>query len=34
MEKSSRKFAPKGSPRLLFYFGKQTKTVIACKNFF
>ena len=31
MEKSCRKCA--ASPRLLFYFGKQPKTAIACKEF-
>ena len=34
MEKSYRKCATKASPRLLFYFGKQPKTAIACKKFF
>ena len=34
MEKSYQKFAPKGSPRPLFYFGKQTKIAIACMKFF
>ena len=34
MEKASRKWAPKASPRPIFYFGKQHKTAIACKNFF
>ena len=34
MEKSCSKCAPKASPRFLFYFGKQPKTAIACKNFF
>ena len=33
MEKSYKKFAPKGSPRPLFYFSKQPKTAIACKKF-
>ena len=32
MEKSCRKYAPKASPRPLFYFGKQPKTAIACKK--
>ena len=32
MEKSYRKCAPKASPRLLFYFGKQPKTAIPCKK--
>ena len=34
MEKSCRKYAPKASPRPLFRFGKQPKTVITCKEFF
>ena len=34
MKKSYRKCAPKASPRLLFYFGKQPKTAIPCKKFF
>ena len=34
MEKSDRECAPKGSPRLIFYFGKQPKTDIACKKLF
>ena len=34
MEKSYRKYAPRASPRPLFYFGKQPKTAIACKKFF
>ena len=34
MEKSCRKCASKASPRPIFYFGKQLKTVIACKKFF
>ena len=34
MKKSCRKCASKASPRSLFYFGKQPKTVIACKKFF
>ena len=34
MEKSCKKRAPKASPRLLFYFGKQPRTAIACKIFF
>ena len=34
MEKSYRKYAPKGSPRPLFYFGKQPKTAIARMKFF
>ena len=34
MEKSCRKFAPKASPRPLFYFDKQPKTAIACRKFF
>ena len=34
MEKSYRKYTPKTSSRLLFYFGKQPKTAIACKKFF
>ena len=34
MEKPCRKYAPKASPRPLFYFGKQPKTAIACKKFF
>ena len=33
MEKSCRKYAG-ASPRLLFYFGKQPKTAIACKKLF
>ena len=32
--KIMQKWAPKASPRPLFYFGKQTKTAIACKKFF
>ena len=32
--KSCRKWAPKASPRPLFYFGKQPKTAIACKKLF
>ena len=34
MEKLYRKFAPKTSPRLLFYFGKQPKAAIPCKKLF
>ena len=34
MEKSCRKCAPKASPRLLFYFGKQLKKAIVCNKFF
>ena len=34
MEKPCQKCAPKASPRRFFYFGKQPKTAIACKNFF
>ena len=34
IEKSYRKWAPKASPRLLFSFGKQPKTVMPCKKFF
>ena len=34
MEKLYRKSAPKASPRLLFYFGKQPKTAIICKKLF
>ena len=34
MEKSCRKYAPKASPRPLFYFGKQPKTAIAARNSF
>ena len=34
MEKSSRKYAPKASPRPLFYFGKEPKKAIACKKLF
>ena len=33
MKKSYRKYAPRASPRPL-YFGKQPKTAIACKKFF
>ena len=33
VEKSCRKYAPKASPRPLIYFGKDLKTVIACKKF-
>ena len=33
MEKSYRKWAPKASPRPLFYFVKQPKTATACKKF-
>ena len=32
-KKTGRKYAPKASPRPLLYFGKQLKTVIACKKF-
>ena len=34
MEKSYLKWAPKATPRPHFYFGKQTKTAIACKKLF
>ena len=34
MEKSYRKWAPKASPRLPFYFGKQPKTAVTCKKLF
>ena len=34
MERPCQKCAPKASPRRFFYFGKQPKTAIACKNFF
>ena len=34
MEKSSRNYAPKVSPRTLPNFGKQPKTAIACKKLF
>ena len=34
MEKSYRKCVPKASPRLFFYFGKQPKTAIPCKELF
>ena len=34
MEKSGKKFAPKASLRLIFYFGKQPKTAIAFKKLF
>ena len=34
MEKPNRKCAPKASPILLFYFGKQPKTANPCKKFF
>ena len=34
MEKSCRHYAPKASPRPLFYFGKQPKTAIDGKKFF
>ena len=34
MQKPCRKCAPKASPRPLFNFGKQPKTVIECKEFF
>ena len=34
MEKACRKYAPKASPRRLFYFGKQPETAIAWKKFF
>ena len=34
MKKSFRQCAPKASPIPLFYFSKQPKTAIACKNFF
>ena len=32
MNKSFRKCAQKGSPRLLFYFDKQPETAIACNK--
>ena len=34
MEKPCRKCASKASYRPPFYFGKQPKTAIACKEFF
>ena len=34
MEKSYRKYAPKGSPRPLFYFGKQPKQPLHAWNSF
>ena len=34
MEESCKKYAPKASPRPLFYFGKNLETAIACKKFF
>ena len=34
MDKSCRTCARKASPRSLFYFDKQPKTVITCKKFF
>ena len=34
IEKSCRECAPKTSPRLLFYFGKQLKKVVVCNKFF
>ena len=34
MEKSCRTFAPKASPRPLFYLGKESKKAIAWKKLF
>ena len=34
MEKSCGKCVQKASPRILFNFGKQAKTAIACKKLF
>ena len=34
MDKSFRKWTPKASPKLLFYFGKQPEAAIARNKFF